>query len=157
MQNHHFFLIKIRNIKFQIIFSIFLTLISYSLFSCVNEKSTEGPTGESRYLLIGKLDNKIWSAIFTLRTKKIRIISFRRSRKNEEEIYKSWDFDRKFDNGDDIYDYLDLSRVVRQRQEQKRVNVDFPVWMFDSNRTANKPMQATRLAARRSSWVKHTF
>jgi uncharacterized DUF497 family protein len=47
-------------------------------------------TGESRYLLIGKLDNEIWSAIFTLRNKKIRIISVRRSRKNEEEIHKSW-------------------------------------------------------------------
>jgi uncharacterized DUF497 family protein len=44
---------------------------------------------ESRYLLIGKSDNRIWSAIFTLRNQKIRIISVRRSRKNEEEIYRS--------------------------------------------------------------------
>lgn len=44
---------------------------------------------EKRYLLIGKLDDKIWSAIFTIRSKKIRIISVRRSRKNEEKIYKS--------------------------------------------------------------------
>ena len=43
---------------------------------------------EERYLLIGKYDNKIWSAIFTIRNKKIRIISVRRSRKNEEKIYK---------------------------------------------------------------------
>ncbi len=45
--------------------------------------------GESRFLLIGKYQNKIWSAIFTLRNKKIRIISVRRSRKNEEEIYRN--------------------------------------------------------------------
>jgi len=45
--------------------------------------------GEARYLLIGKYDNKLWSAIFTIRNKKIRIISVRRSRKNEEEIYRS--------------------------------------------------------------------
>jgi uncharacterized DUF497 family protein len=45
--------------------------------------------GESRYLLIGKYDNKIWSAIVTLRNQKIRIISIRRSRKNEEEIYRN--------------------------------------------------------------------
>ena len=45
--------------------------------------------GESRYLLIGKYDNRIWSAIFTLRNQKIRLISVRRSRKNEEEIYRS--------------------------------------------------------------------
>jgi hypothetical protein len=44
---------------------------------------------ESRYLLIGKSDNRIWSAIFTLRNQKIRIISVRRLRKNEEEIYRS--------------------------------------------------------------------
>jgi len=46
-------------------------------------------TDESRILLIGEYDRKIWSAIFTIRNKKIRIISVRRSRKNEEEIYKS--------------------------------------------------------------------
>lgn len=44
---------------------------------------------EKRYLLIGNLNEKIWSAIFTIRNKKIRIISVRRSRKNEEKIYKS--------------------------------------------------------------------
>ena len=44
---------------------------------------------EKRYLLIGNLNNKIWSAIFTIRRKKIRIISVRRARQNEKEIYKS--------------------------------------------------------------------
>ena len=45
--------------------------------------------GESRYLLIGKLGKKFWSAIFTLRNQKIRIISVRKARKNEEEYYKN--------------------------------------------------------------------
>jgi uncharacterized DUF497 family protein len=45
--------------------------------------------GESRYLLIGKYDNRIWSAIFILRNQKIRLVSVRRSRKNEEKIYRS--------------------------------------------------------------------
>lgn len=44
---------------------------------------------EKRYLLIGELDAQIWSAIFTIRNKKIRIISVKRSGKNEEEIYQS--------------------------------------------------------------------
>ncbi len=44
---------------------------------------------EPRYLLLGKSKNKIWSAIFTIRQGKIRIISVRRSRKIEEEFYKS--------------------------------------------------------------------
>ncbi len=44
---------------------------------------------EPRYLLIGKIKDKHWSAIFTYRSNKIRIISVRRARKNEKEIYES--------------------------------------------------------------------
>lgn len=44
---------------------------------------------EDRFLLIGEYDNKIWSAIFTFRNKNIRIISVRRARKYEKELYKS--------------------------------------------------------------------
>lgn len=44
---------------------------------------------ESRFVLIAMLDDDIWSAIFTKRNKNIRIISVRKSRKNEKEIYKS--------------------------------------------------------------------
>lgn len=43
--------------------------------------------GETRKLLIAELDGIIWSAIFTIRTKNIRLISVRKSRKNEKEIY----------------------------------------------------------------------
>ena len=43
--------------------------------------------GEERKVLIAELNNEIWSAIFTLRDKNIRIISVRKSRKNEKEIY----------------------------------------------------------------------
>ena len=42
-----------------------------------------------RYLLIGKISNKCWSAIVTYRSEKVRIISVRRSRKEEVEIYES--------------------------------------------------------------------
>ncbi len=44
---------------------------------------------EPRYLLIAMINNKHWSAIFTYRNNKVRIISVRRSRRNEEEIYES--------------------------------------------------------------------
>ncbi len=44
---------------------------------------------EPRYLLIGRIKEKYWSAIFTYRSNKIRIISVRRARKNEKEIYNS--------------------------------------------------------------------
>ena len=44
--------------------------------------------GEERFLLIGKLRGKHWSAIFTYRGNKIRLISVRRSRKNEVAVYE---------------------------------------------------------------------
>jgi len=44
---------------------------------------------EPRLILIGKLDKKHWSAVFTHRGENIRIISVRRSRKEEIEIYES--------------------------------------------------------------------
>lgn len=44
---------------------------------------------ELRFLIIGKIKNKHWSAIFTIRDDKIRIISVRRSRKEEIDIYES--------------------------------------------------------------------
>ncbi len=43
---------------------------------------------ELRDLLIGKIEGKHWSAIITTREKNIRIISVRRSRKEEIEIYE---------------------------------------------------------------------
>jgi hypothetical protein len=42
------------------------------------------------------------------------------------------EFDRKFDDGDDITADLDLSWARRPALETKRVNVDFPAWVVDS-------------------------
>ena len=44
---------------------------------------------EKRFLIIGKISDKYWSTIITYRNEKIRIISVRRSRKEEIEIYES--------------------------------------------------------------------
>ncbi|MGV8059314.1 MAG: type II toxin-antitoxin system BrnA family antitoxin [Smithellaceae bacterium] len=43
---------------------------------------------------------------------------------------KAEEFDKKFDNGKDITKHLDVSKAHRPEQEQKRVNVDFPLWMI---------------------------
>ena len=43
---------------------------------------------------------------------------------------KARDFDKKFDEGGDISKHLDLKKAERPEQEQKRVNVDFSVWMI---------------------------
>ncbi|GAB6059130.1 BrnT family toxin [Desulfonatronum parangueonense] len=44
-------------------------------------------TGEDRFALIGKFEDKIWTCIFTFRNGRIRIISARRSRDGEKKIY----------------------------------------------------------------------
>jgi uncharacterized protein len=44
---------------------------------------------EPRHLVIGKIAEKHWSGVITYRSGKIRIISVRRSRKEEVEIYES--------------------------------------------------------------------
>ena len=44
---------------------------------------------EPRFLVIGKIADQCWSGIITHRDEKIRIISVRRFRKEEVEIYES--------------------------------------------------------------------
>jgi uncharacterized DUF497 family protein len=43
---------------------------------------------EPRFLVIGKLSGKHWSGVITYRGEKIRIISVRRSRQEEADIYE---------------------------------------------------------------------
>ncbi len=51
----------------------------------VRAKSSDEP----RYLVIGLIGMKHWSAVITYRGEKIRLISVRRSRKREVELYES--------------------------------------------------------------------
>ena len=46
-------------------------------------------TDEPRFLVIGRISDKYWSAIITYRSEKVRLISVRRSRKEEVELYES--------------------------------------------------------------------
>ncbi len=45
-------------------------------------------TDEPRFLIIGKIDDKHWTGIITYRDNNIRIISVRRARNEEVEIYE---------------------------------------------------------------------
>ena len=45
---------------------------------------------------------------------------------------KKNEFDKKFDDGADIICALDLSKAKRPMLDQKRINVDFPIWMIES-------------------------
>ena len=44
---------------------------------------------EPRWLVIGQIDGKHWSAVVTYREERVRIISVRRSRNEEVRIYES--------------------------------------------------------------------
>ena len=42
---------------------------------------------ENRYIMIAQIEDKIWAAIYTIRGSSFRIISVRRARKKEEDLY----------------------------------------------------------------------
>lgn len=62
---------------------------------------------------------------------------------------KAKDFDKQFDEGKNISKYIDMSKAKRSEQEQKRVNVDFPLWMLHS-----LDKEAKRLSVPRQSIIK---
>ena len=62
---------------------------------------------------------------------------------------KAKELDKKFDDGQSIVKHLDLSRAKRPNQEQRRVNVDFPLWMIQS-----LDKEAKRLGVPRQSIIK---
>ncbi len=62
---------------------------------------------------------------------------------------KAKELEKKFDEGEDISQHLDLTKARRPEQEQKRVNVDFPVWMIHL-----LDKEARRLGVPRQSIIK---
>lgn len=62
---------------------------------------------------------------------------------------KAKELDKRFDKGADISRYLDITKARRPGQEQKRVNVDFPLWM-----THLLDKEARRLGVPRQSIIK---
>ncbi|GHV54446.1 hypothetical protein FACS1894206_07260 [Deltaproteobacteria bacterium] len=59
------------------------------------------------------------------------------------------EFDRRFDNGEDITPYLDLSSAKVVQPKAKRINVDFPVWMVSA-----LDQEATKMGITRQSLIK---
>ena len=62
---------------------------------------------------------------------------------------KAKELDKKFDEGEGIINHLDLTKARRPNQEQRRVNVDFPIWMIQS-----LDKEAKRLGVPRQSIIK---
>jgi len=62
---------------------------------------------------------------------------------------KAKKFDSDFDQDKDITGSLHLSKARRPKQQQKRVNVDFPTWMVEM-----LDKEAGRLGVTRQSIIK---
>jgi len=62
---------------------------------------------------------------------------------------KAEELDAKFDAGEDVLEYFDLSKARRPNLEPKRVNVDFPLWMVNE-----LDREARRLGVTRQSIIK---
>jgi len=62
---------------------------------------------------------------------------------------KARQFDRDFDAGKDVLGELDLGKARRIKQQARRVNVDFPVWMIEE-----LDKEANRLGVTRQSIIK---
>ena len=62
---------------------------------------------------------------------------------------KASSFDKKFDDGNSIIAQLDLSKARRPAEEQKRINMDVPVWML-----AALDREARRLGVTRQAIIK---
>lgn len=72
-----------------------------------------------------------------------------RRRTRKMKAMKAESLDRAFDAGRDITSALDLTKARRPGRMQRRVNVDFPVWMIES-----LDAEAGRLGVTRQSVIK---
>ncbi|MBZ0256348.1 BrnA antitoxin family protein [bacterium] len=62
---------------------------------------------------------------------------------------KARDVEKQFNEGRSIRKHLSVSEAKRPNQEQKRVNVDFPIWMIQQ-----LDQEAKRLGVPRQSIIK---
>jgi alpha/beta superfamily hydrolase len=62
---------------------------------------------------------------------------------------KANEFDRKFDENEDVSGLVDWSRARRPNVAMKRVNVDFPAWVV-----AELDQHAQRLGVTRQALIK---
>ena len=62
---------------------------------------------------------------------------------------KAEQLDEMFDGGGDLLPHLDISTARRPNLEQRRVNVDLPIWMIE-----NLDREADRVGVTRQSIIK---
>jgi len=59
---------------------------------------------------------------------------------------KAANFDQQFDDGESIIEHLDLSKARRPAEEQKRINMEIPIWMLEALDRESKRLGVTRQA-----------
>jgi hypothetical protein len=69
--------------------------------------------------------------------------------KKEKATITAEELDRRFDDGEDISDFLDWSKATRPGLEPRRVNVDLPNWMI-----SELDKQASLIGVTRQSIIK---
>ena len=99
---------------------------------------------EPRFMVIGKIDNKYWSGIITYRENRIRINRSAVHDQGKSHSMKASELDEKFDEDESVLEFFDLSSVRQPGLEQRRVNVDFPIWMIESLDKAAKKFGVSR-------------
>ena len=73
------------------------------------------------------------------------------SRDGREKITAA-EFDRRFEAGEDVSQFMDLSKARRPGREIQRVNVDFPKAFL-----AEIDREAERVGVPRQAWIKTTL
>lgn len=105
---------------------------------------------EERFIVIGRIADKHWSAVVTYRGEECGSSRFEGPGTRRFERMDAAEFDKKFDEGlEDIMGDLDMSTATRPRLKPRRVNVDLPVWMVEA-----LDDEAMRLGVPRQSIIK---
>ena len=65
------------------------------------------------------------------------------------------EFDELFDSGEDISEFVDYSKGTRPNLEQKRVNLDLPIWMIERLDKEAKKLGVARQAIMKMFLAQH--
>lgn len=68
---------------------------------------------------------------------------------------KAKEIDELFDSGEDISDHVDYANAKRPNLEQKRVNLDLPIWMIDQLDYEAKKLGVARQAIMKMFLAEH--
>lgn len=65
------------------------------------------------------------------------------------------EFDEAFESGEDLSEFVDYSKSRRPNLEQKRVNLDLPVWMIERLDQEAKRLGVARQAVMKMFLAQH--